>query len=172
MQRKFKQTTATVCLYATVLAFLTPAAGLAQSANSVGWERVLNLKPGDTVRIKEFGKRARTGKIEKVEASGITLSKRKSSLQLAKENIQRVGYFKNPKLDATAGWVALSGVGIATVAETVGTAQDLNQLSTGRINSSTGVHNVGLIIVGLGVAVTGLVIYFVGGRPQTIYEVK
>jgi len=170
---KCNRLVALACLCTSAFTMLAPVRAMAQSPDNPGWQKVLNLKPGDRVSVKLFGKRrARAGKVERVEAGGIALAKRGGSTLLRKEDIQKVGYFTNPKLDAVAGWMTVGGLALSTGAETAGTIQDLNQLSNNKLTTTTGIHNVGLVVAGLGVAVTGLVIYFTGGRPHTIYQAQ
>jgi hypothetical protein len=164
---KFNQIIATVCVYAVTITLAGPVSARASDPEPGEWSNVLHLKRGDTVRVKVFGKRARNGKVEKAEESGITLSGRRGPQLFRKEDIQKVGHFENPKVDTLATWIALGGIGLSSTAEAVGSAQDLNQLGNGTLSTNTGIHNIGLVAAGLGIAVAGVVIYLIGGRPKT-----
>lgn len=163
---------ALVSMYAMLLTFFAPARAWARTQEPLGWDRVLALKSGDAVIVKLLTpkKKNRNGKVEKVEAARITLIVKGESLMLRKEEIKSISYIERPKANLVGGLIAAGGIALAATAEIVGTAQDLSQLNNGRLTSSTGKHNLGLIVAGIGVAAGGLLVLVLAGRSKLIYQ--
>jgi hypothetical protein len=170
--QRLRHLVAMASIYTLLFTFVTPNAALAKSPQPLSWDNVLKLRQGDKIRVGLFSKQVHNGKVDKVEPNGITLTAKEGSLLLPKNDIESVAHFDHPKANILGAAVAAGGLGLAVTAETVGTAQDLNQLSNGQLTSSTGKHNIGLLVAGIVVAVGGIAIIVLGGRPRIIYEAK
>jgi len=163
---------ALVSIHSMLLALFAPGVAPARTQEPPGWDRVLALKPRDTVIVKLLApkKKNRAGKVEKVEASGITLTVKGEPRLLRKEEIKSISYIQRPKANLVGGLIAAGGAALAATAETLGAAQDLSQLNSGQLTRSTGKHNLGLIIAGIGVAGGGLLVLLLAGRSKLIYQ--
>jgi len=169
---RFNRIVATSCIYALVVTLATPNAALAKNPKPLGWDNVLRLRHGDTVIVKLFSNQVHRGKVDKVEPNGIYISSEEGPLVLLKADVSSVDFYDRKKAAIIGTALMAGGVGLALTAETIGTVQDVSQLNNGQLTGSTGKHNLGLMIAGIGVAVGGLAVFAFGGRPKTIYKAK
>jgi hypothetical protein len=169
---RFNHIVAMVCIYAIVFTLAAPGTALAKGPKPLGWDNVLTLRKGDTIHVTLFSKQVQTGKVDRVEPTGIALTTKEGSLLIPRENIKSVAYVGKPKVANPGLWMAAGGVALTGAAMLGGTAKDISDINSGKLSGSTGNHGNGLAIAGLGIAAGGIAVFFIGGKPKLIYEAR
>jgi hypothetical protein len=161
---------AAVCIHSMLLTLLVPGVADARGPVTLGWDNLRSLNRGSVIVVQMRGKGKYQGKLDDVTDQVIRLTSKDAHLELKCREIRTVAYFALPKANLIGGTMAAGGVALAAGAGLAGTAKDLNQLSDGQLTSSTGKHNLGLILGGFAIVAGGVLIIALRGRPKTVYD--
>jgi len=161
---------AAVCIHGMLLTLLVPGVADARGPVTLGWDNLQSLNRGWVIVVQMRGKGKYQGKLDEVTDQILRLTSKDAHLALECKDIRTVAYFALPKANWIGGGMAAGGVALAAGAGLAGTAQDLNQLANGQLTSSTGKHNLGLILGGFAIVAGGVLIIALRGRPTTIYD--
>jgi len=165
---KFKCQIAIACVQALLFALAAPDMALAQDKKPLSWENVLKLRNGDAIWVQLLSNERHSGKVDRVEPTGIALTTKEGSFLIPKENIRRMGHVGRPKVMNPGAWLFIGGLGLTVAAMVGGTLKDVSDVNQGKLDSSTGTHGIGLMVAGLGVAAGGVAV-MVASKPRTIY---
>ncbi len=159
-------------MFCVILALLAPGAAFGKAKRPLDWENVMKLRDGSTITVTLFNNEKHFGTVEGlVKPDILPLKTKAGSLSIRRGNIKTIITIK-PKLANPGLYMMVGGVLLASAGGLAGTAKEISDLNNGSLNGSAEKNGETLEVAGIAVAVGGLAVFFLAGKPRTIYEAK
>jgi hypothetical protein len=134
---------------------------------NLGWDNVLKVQKGTSVAVVLFSKQAHTGKVDRVEPTGIALTTKQGPLLIPAGDIESITTIAKPKMANPGMYMMFGGILLAATSQLVSSVKDVSTLSNGNL---PGKHSYALLIAGFAIAAGGVAILVLVGKPRLIYK--